>query len=81
MILETRCLERYDLHDSCREKHKTIGTTVSFRHRTTLYKFSVLERIDTDGKSQETGCVQVRDRTSRVYRGPSARANAVRVAS
>lgn len=36
------------------------GTTVAFRYRKTLYKFNVLECIDTDGKSQETVCVQVR---------------------
>lgn len=32
---------------------------MSFRYRKTLYKFNVLECIDTDGKSQEAVCVQV----------------------
>lgn len=33
---------------------------MAFRYRKTLYKFNVLECIDTDGKSQETVCVQVK---------------------
>ncbi|CAM9536189.1 unnamed protein product [Pylaiella littoralis] len=39
----------------------TRGTTVAFRYRKTLYKFNVLECIDTDGKSQEAVCVQDSD--------------------
>eukprot|EP00752_Nemacystus_decipiens_P005139 g4663.t1 len=39
----------------------TRGTTVAFRYRKKLYKFNVLECIDTDGKSQETVCVQDSD--------------------
>lgn len=33
---------------------------MAFRYRKTLYKFNVLECIDTDGKSQDAVCVQVR---------------------